>query len=364
MIRRCDLESEYNYFKNEILNVVENVFNSGEYVLGKNVKNFEKNFSKFIETKYSVGVANATQGLTIGLRILGVKNGDEVITSPFTAVPTLSSIMLAGAKPIFVDIDPETFLMDIDKIERKISKKTKAIMPVHIFGNVVDVNKIKRIVNDDIPIIEDASQAHGSKINKLQAGSLGDLSVFSFYPTKNLGCYGDGGIVSTNCRKLYNDLILTRNYGLQDKDTMLTVGENSRLDEIQAAILNIKLIELEKMNKKRVNVIDFYKKNLPQEIIFQKHDDNVEGNYHVAAARIEKHRDDLLHYLKVNKIQTNVYYTKPLFNQPAISYMDYNQNEFPECIKVCKEVFALPIYPEIPKTYLNTIEKTIWKFFN
>ena len=363
MIRRCDLETEYNFFKSDILKAIENVLKSGEYILGQNVIDFEKSFSNYIGANHSIGVANATQGLTMGLRALGVQKGDEVITSPFTSVPTLSSILLAGATPIFVDIDPDTYLMNIQQIKNKITKKTKAIMPVHIFGNVVDIQKIKDVIND-ISIIEDASQAHGSKIDNLHAGSIGNLSVFSFYPTKNLGCYGDGGMISTSDNKIYKKLLLTRNYGLKDKDTMLTVGENSRLDEIQASILKIKLNSLDLMNKKRSNIIDFYVNNLPEEIIFQKHNKNVQGNYHVAAARVLKNRNKMLEFLNKSKIQTNIYYTKPLFEQPALSFLKYDKNNYPEANQLCNEVFALPIYPEMPNNYLDIIKNSLENFFS
>lgn len=261
---RCDLVPQYEAYAAEINQAITRVLASGVYILGPEVRAFEKQFAAYIGMPEAVGVANATDALTLALVGLGVGPGDEVITTPFTAIPTVSAIKDLGAKPVFVDIDPDTFLMDLALVKKAITPKTRAIMPVHIFGNVVDIDALRAICGGDIPIVEDASQAHGATVRGRKAGAFGDASVFSFYPTKNLGGYGDGGIVLTQSPALADKLRKIRMYGMIDKDTIVCDGVNSRLDELQAAILSVKLKYLDDMNAKRRHLAKRYLEKLPR----------------------------------------------------------------------------------------------------
>lgn len=347
MIWRCDLVPQYKAYEEEIDKAIKRVLNSGRYILANEVTAFEKEFADYIGTKYAVGVANATDALTLSLMILDIKPGDEVITTPFTAIPTVSAIIDAGAKPVFVDVDEETFLMDIKKVKAAITKKTKAIIPVHIFGNVIDINDLKNVVGD-IPIIEDASQAHGSKLNNKNVGSFGVMGVFSFYPTKNLGAYGDGGIIVTDNEDYYKKAKLLRMYGMVDYNHIVINGINSRLDELQAAILRVKLKYLDDMNDKRNKIAKRYISKLnPEKFIHQKIESNIYSNYHVFVSRYNGNRQELIDYLNSKNIQTNIYYSMPIYLQEANKYLGIKKGEFPVVEKLCDEVIALPLYPEL-----------------
>lgn len=347
MIWRCDLVPQYEAYKEEIHGAINRVLASGRYILANEVSTFEKEFAEYIGTEYGIGVANGTDALTISLMILGVGKGDEVITSPFTAIPTVSAIIDAGAIPVFVDVDEKTFLLDIAKVKNAITINTKAIMPVHIFGNVVDIPKLKQIVSD-IPIIEDASQAHGSKLDGKNVGTLGDLGVFSFYPTKNLGAYGDGGMIVTNNPEYAKRAKLIRMYGMVDYNHIIINGINSRLDELQAAILRVKLKYLNKMNEARDKIATRYRLELNQEFFnHQQIPKNVYSNYHVFVSRFKGHRDKLITYLEAKGIQTNIYYLLPLHLQKANEFLGYKKGDLPIVERLCSEVIALPMYPEL-----------------
>lgn len=232
MILRCDLAAQYRRYEKEINAAIQKVLESGRYTLAEEVSAFEADFAKYLGCKYVIGVGNGTDGLILSMKAVGVGEGDEVLTTPFTAIPTVSAIIAAGAKAVFVDIKKDSFLIDIDRIPKFVTAKTKAVIPVHIFGNVVDVDRLKRIIPNNIPIIEDAAQAHGCKMNGKYAGTMGDIGVFSFYPTKNLGGYGDGGAIVTNNPDIAEQLKLKRMYGMVDKDHIVINGVNSRLDEL------------------------------------------------------------------------------------------------------------------------------------
>jgi len=362
LIWRCDLVPQYKAYEEEIDKAIKRVLNSGRYILANEVSAFEREFADYIGTKYAVGVANATDALTISLMILDIQPGDEVITTPFTAIPTVSAIIDAGAKPVFVDVDEETFLMDIKKVKSAITKKTKAIMPVHIFGNVVDINELKNIAGD-IPIIEDASQAHGSKLNNKNVGSFGVMGIFSFYPSKNLGAYGDGGIIVTDNEDYYKKARLLRMYGMVDYNHIVINGINSRLDELQAAILRVKLKYLDEMNAKRNQIAKRYINELNKnKFSHQKIENNVYSNYHVFVSKYKGNRDELIKYLDEKGIQTNIYYLMPLYLQEANKYLGIKKGEFPIVEKLCDEVIALTLYPELKKDIQENVIKTINDF--
>jgi len=360
MIWRCDLISQYKKYKREIDRAVKKVLISGRYTLGEEVKLFEEEFSGYLGCKHTIGVGNATDGIILSLKALGIGEGDEVITTPFTAIPTVSAIIAAGAKPVFVDIDENTFLIDIGRIPDFITHKTKAIVPVHIFGNVVDVKKLRLLIPDNIPIIEDAAQAHGSKIGDIHAGTIGDVGVFSFYPTKNLGCYGDGGAVVTNNFEIASRIKLMRMYGMVDKDKIIINGINSRLDELQASILREKLKHLDEMNALRNRIAKKYREGIDERhFSFQHIPDKVFCNYHVFSMRIGGRRDEMMDYLEKCKIQANVYYQVPLHLQEANRYLGYSRGNLPKAEKLCGEIIALPMYPELTEQAVKKVIRTI-----
>lgn len=356
MILRCDPLSQYKKYKKEVDQAIARVLNSGRYILSSEVERFEKEFAKYFRVKYAVGVASGTDALILSLKAIDIDSGDEVITTAFTAIPTVSAIIAVGAKPVFADIDPKTFLMDIGNTLKKITPKTKAIIPVHLFGDVVDVVTLRKRIPRKVKIIEDACQAHGSRLGKFYAGSVGDLGAFSFYPTKNLGGYGDGGMITTNSSKLAKKLYLLRQYGMTDKDHIILNSINSRLDELQAAVLRVKLKYLKSDNIIRNNLANIYIANLRKDLFeFQQKYDNVFHNYHIFAVKFKKNRKKFVKYLEKNNIQTNVYFPTPLHFQKANSNLSYAGGDLPNTEKLCSEVIALPLYPELKKKTLNCI---------
>ena len=363
MVEQFDLLRQYKGISVQIDKSIQAVLESGSYILGENVKAFEDNFSKYLGSTNGLGVANGTDALILALKSLEIGVGDEVITTCFTAIPTASAIIAAGAKPVFIDIDPDTFLIDLAEVDRRISTKTKAIVVVHLFGNVVDVPFLKRRY-PTIPVIEDACQAHGSSLNTIKAGTLGDIGCFSFYPTKNLGAYGDGGFVNTPIESLYKKLKLLRMYGMINREEIVVNGINSRLDEIQAAVLNIKLQYLNEYNKRRREIANVYIsafRSYP--LISQKFDVGVESNFHIFAMKIEKDRDELVGFLKKSGINTNIYYRKPVSLQPANHYLRSKDDNFANALKVCSEIFSLPLYPELSDEEIDMIVRSIKNYF-
>ena len=356
MIWRCDLVPQYEAYKQEIHEAIDRVLPTGRYILASEVAAFEEEFAKYIGVQHAIGVANATDGLALALMSLGVGPGDEVITTPFTAIPTASAIVDVGAKPVFVDICADTFLMDIDKAAAAVTSRTKAVMPVHIFGNILDVEALRKAIGPDIPIVEDASQSHGSTLNGRQSGSFGDTGVFSFYPTKNLGGYGDGGLIVTNNPALNEKLRLMRMYGMIDKDHIVTHGINSRLDELQAAILRVKLRHLEDMNRKRNHIASRYRAELdPERFVHQAVHSNVKSNYHVFVSRFKANRNAFIAAMDERKIQTNVYYVLPLHLQKAHENLGMKPGSLPVAEELCSEAIALTMYPELPEETLDLV---------
>lgn len=363
MIYRCDLVPQYLRYKKEIDQAILKVLKSGQYTLGEEVKVFEKEFAEYLNAKSVVGVANGTDALILAMKTLSIGKGDEVISTAFTAIPTLSAIIAVGATPVFVDIDPATYLIDLNKITRVLSKKTKAVIPVHIFGNVVDIPKLKKVLGKKIPVIEDACQAHGSSIRGKLAGSMGDINAFSFYPTKNIGGYGDGGAISTQNLSFAKKIKLLRMYGMVDKDHIVINGINSRLDELQAAILRIKLKYLDKINKRRNEIAETYKNMLRTDLFENQYiNRDVFCNYHVYAARFKRNRKNFMDYLNQRGIQTNIYYPLPLHLQKATRFLNLKRGDLPQTENLCQEAIALPLYPEMQDNTLEYIIDTINKY--
>ncbi len=364
MIWRCDLSRQHAEYKEEVLAAIARVLDTGVYVLGPECRKFEEEFAAYIGTSQCVGVANATDGLTLALMTLGIGSGDEVITTPFTAIPTVSAIVDSGAKPVFVDIEPDTYLLNAEQALKAVTPRTKAVMPVHIFGNVFDAAALKKKLPAGIAVIEDAAQAHGASLSGVKAGALADIGVFSFYPTKNLGAYGDGGAIVMSNGDLAAKARKLRMFGIVDKDHIDSAGVNSRLDEVQAAILRIKLRHLDRMNQRRQVIAERYKKLLPHDIFRYQHLlENVVCNYHVFVAEVRERRDELIAYLATRDIQTNVYYPLPLSRQKALASLGYKDGDFPIAEELCRKIMAFPMYPEFPEDEQHLVIDAVNDFF-
>jgi len=361
-IWRCNLTKQYRQYKKELDWAIKSVLQSGAYILSREVRLFEEEFAKYIGRSFAVAVASGTDALILALLAAGLQENDRVITSTFAPTPVPTAIVRAGGIPVFVDIERDSLLINPDHIRKKASRNTRFIIPVHLFGSVCNMASINRIAkNKGLCVIEDAAQAHGSIFKDKKAGSLGGIGCFSFYPTKNLGAYGDGGMVLTDSRKIFHKLRLLRNYGKKDNpfDSQI-LGFNSRLDEVQAAVLRVKLRHLDRMNKKRRQIADLYMrelKDLPLE--FPKLNKDTQSNYHIFTILCKRRRNSLLQFLTGNNVQANIYYPRPLHLMPAFSGYVKRGEKFPVSEKVSKEALALPLYPELEEREALLISRKI-----
>lgn len=337
---------EYETEREEILAAVDRVFKSGVLILGSSVDNFEKEFAKYCGANYGVGVDNATNGLFLALKSLGIGTGDEVITVSNTAVPTVSAIVSAGATPVFVDVEEDTALLDVNKVEAKLTEKTKCILPVHLFGQCVDISHLKEVIKGKkISIVEDCSQAHGARHNNELAGSMGDAGVFSFYPTKPLGAYGDGGVVLTNSEEVDKKLRRLRFYGMSGQYYADEHGYNSRLDEVQAEILRVKLRKIDAYISARQSLATRYIEILSDTSL--KMLSVGKNNTHIYYVFVVRHpdRDMIIRELKNKDIFVNISYPWPIHTMKGYSYLGWKDGDLPVTEKLSKEIFSLPMYP-------------------
>ena len=345
------LKPEINLLKNQILKEIEKVLDSGKFIMSNNVKEFEELICNYFGVKYAISVNSGTDALVISLRACGIKPSDEVITTPFTFFATAEAISIIGAKPVFVDIEMDTFNINPDLIEQKITQKTRAILPVHLFGLPANMDKIMQIARKyNLIVIEDNAQAFGAEVKVngqfKKTGSIGNCGAFSFFPTKNLGAYGDGGIITTNDEQVYNLASMLKNHGSKVKYYNEIFGYNSRLDEIQAAILKVKLKYIEEFNQSRIKIANRYTELL-REIedyilppYFDK--DNYKHVFHQYSVLVKKgNRDELRQYLKNNGIDTFVYYPYPIHKLPPYKEMNYN---LPVTEEVSNKILSLPMY--------------------
>ena len=355
-------ESYLNNRKN-FIKIFDKVSNSSQIILGPQVKNFENAFSKFTGNKYGVGVNSGTDALEIILMALGVGHGDEVVTTSNTAVPTVSAIVSCNAKPVFVDVNEKDFLIDTSLIKRKITNKTKAIIVVNLYGQCVNFTELKKIIKGKkISIIEDCAQSTGSYQSNKPSGSFGVMSAFSFYPTKNLGTFGDGGMVVTNSKKFYQKSLQLRKYGMSKQYYSNFHGINSRLDELHAAILNFKLKSLPNDIKKRRKIANFYNKNIKNnKLVLPIENKSNYHSYYVYVVRA-KNRTKFMDYLKKNKILCNISYPYPIHLMKGYKYLGYKKGDLKVTEKLSKEIFSLPMYPELSMKKVKYIVSTINKF--
>ncbi len=344
-----DLKRQYNSIKDEVNTKIDEILQNTHFILGGNTEAFEKEFAKYCRVKYAVGVASGSDALTLSLKAVGISKEDEVITVPNTFIATVDAISRNNANPVFVDIDPETYNIDVTKIEEKITDETKAIIPVHLYGQPVDMAPIIKLAKEyDLKIIEDACQAHGAEYKGQKVGSFGDVGCFSFYPAKNLGAYGDGGMVVTNNEEITERIKMLRNYGQSKKYYHDFMGYNSRLDEIQSAILRVKLRHLDEWNNKRREHAKLYNELLenvsgiktPVEKDYTKH------VYHLYVIRC-KNRYELQQYLTSKGVSTGIHYPIPVHLQRAYKHLEYNKGGFPITERYANEILSLPMFPEL-----------------
>lgn len=347
MIPFVDLTTQYNSIKKEIDGAIQRVVKSGKFILGPDVELLEKEIASYCGTRYAVGVASGTDALLLSLLSCGISPGDEVITTPFTFIATAESIIHCGARPVFVDIDPRTYNIDPEKIPSKITKKTKAILPVHLFGHSCDMDPIMHIAKKNkLKVIEDCAQAMGSLYKNRHVGSIGDSGCLSFFPTKNLGCFGDGGMVITNNKKIAEKVRILRNHGAEKKYHYILNGFNSRLDTLHAAVLRVKLKHLDNWIKKRQRIAEIYT-NLLSNIITPYIAPYTRHSFNYYTIRIPNgNRDKIQQRLTRKGISAEIYYPICLHKE---------RGSLPVSERYQDEVLSLPIYPELTEDYIKQI---------
>lgn len=372
-IRMVDLSTQYKKIKSEIDSAIHSVLDSTAFIKGPEVKKFEEELASYLNVKHVIGCANGTDALQIAMMALNLKPGDEVITSSFTYVATAEAIALLKLTPVLVDVYPNTFTIDVEAVEKAITPKTKAIVPVHLFGQAADMEPLMNLAKKhNLYIIEDVAQAIGcdyifSNGNKAKTGTIGDIGCTSFFPSKNLGCYGDGGALFTNDDVLSEKIKMIANHGQSVQYYHDEIGVNSRLDSIQAAILRVKLKQLDAYAEARNHAAAYY------DSAFTKHPNitiparfpKSTHVFHQYTLKIEgAGRDELRNYLQSKNIPAMIYYPVPLHMQKAYSSNRYKPGDFPVTEQLCKSVISLPMHTELNEEQLHTITQSVLSFFN
>ena len=337
---------------------------SGRYILGDEVLAFEREFASYIGVRDAVGVGSGTEALHLALAACGIGRGDEVITVAHTAVATVAAIELAGATPVFVDIEPDFFTLDPLKVEAAITSRTKAIVPVHLYGQPADLDAITSIAQlHGLRVIEDCAQAHGATYREKRVGSCGDIACFSFYPTKNLGAIGDGGAVTTNDHELADKVRALREYGWVERNVSTVRGLNSRLDELQAAILRVKLQFLDADNRQRRRIADLYDQLLAEsDFILPQRRANATHVFHLYVVRSEE-RDDVVERLRAHDVGAMIHYPVPVHLQPAYAGRIAGAENLRNTERAAKEILSLPIYPELTDAEVNKVVAACEKYY-
>lgn len=358
MIKFLDLKKINNRYREEIASRIKDILDKGWYLQGEENENFTKNFANFCGTKFALGVANGLDALNLIIKAYGFGNGDEIIVPANTYIATILAISENGCIPILVEPDIKTYNINPDSIEEKITSKTKAIMVVHLYGQAVQMEKIWKIAKKyNLKIIEDSAQAHGAIYQENRTGNLGDASGFSFYPGKNLGCMGDGGAVTTNDEELFNKIKAIANYGSDRKYHHIYKGVNSRLDEIQAAVLDIKLKHLDSDNNKRREISKYYRENIKNsKLILPETYDEKSHVWHIFAVRT-KNRDEFQKYLTEKGIQTIIHYPTPPHKQGA--YKEWNNLSFPITEEIHNTILSLPISPVMTDSEIEKVVEVV-----
>jgi dTDP-4-amino-4,6-dideoxygalactose transaminase len=348
MIQCSNPLAQYLAYKEEVDAAIHRVLDSGWYILGNETRSFEAEFAKYNGVAHAVGVGSGTEAIHIALSACGIGQGDEVITVSHTAVATIAAIEMTGAQPVLVDIDPESYCMDPALLEKAITPRTKAIIPVHIYGQPADLTPILNIARKHgLRVVEDCAQAHGALYSRSRVGTLGDIGCFSFYPTKNLGGFGDGGMVVTGDPKLSGQMALIREYGWSERYISSTKGVNSRLDELQAAVLRVKLRQLEATNRARMKLADRYNAKLKDSgLVLPTCRSGSTHVYHLYVVRATR-REAVQSHLKTHGIGTLVHYPVPVHLQPAYMGRLQGCESLPETERASTEILSLPMYPEL-----------------
>ncbi len=347
----------------EINSAIKRVINDSAFILGKYTEEFEKNFARYCGVKYCIGVSSGTDALLLSYLALGIKNLDEIISVPNTAFPTTEPLGLIGAKPVFVDVNPKTYLMDPEKIVPKITRKTKAIVPVHLYGQIADMEKIMRIARKfKLKVIEDCAQAHGAEYKGKKAGTFGDLGIYSFYPGKNLGALGDAGCIVTNNRQYADFCRKFRDHGRATKYEHEFEGCNARMSGIQASVLSVKLKHLDLWVKKRRVVAEKYNRLLPENIKKPFEERHNKHAYHQYVIETD-FRDKLLNFLRSKGIKGGIHYPIPLHKQKAYEHLHTRKGSLPVSEKASRRILSLPIFPEITDKEVKFVASTVKSFF-
>jgi dTDP-4-amino-4,6-dideoxygalactose transaminase len=360
-----DLKAQYNSLKTGMDAAIQSVIDRTAFIKGNEIKEFEADYAKAYGIKHCIGVANGTDAIYIVLKMLGIGQGDEVITVANSWISTAETISQTGATPVFVDIDKYSTI-NARQIEAKITNKTKAIIPVHLYGQPADIKKIKEITDKHhLYLIEDCAQAHFAEFEGQKAGTFGDAATFSFYPGKNLGAYGDAGAIITNKDELANKFRMFANHGALQKHHHIMPGINSRLDTLQAAVLKVKLPHIQKWNKMRAENAAYYDKILKDvgDIVCPPKRENVKHVYHVYSIRTKK-RDELMQYLKDKGIGTAIHYPVALPFMDAYKNLEYSEKDFPTAAQYQSEILSLPMYPELTKEMMDYVAETIKNFYS
>jgi dTDP-4-amino-4,6-dideoxygalactose transaminase len=359
-----DLKAEYRSLKEDIDREVHDVLDSGRFILGEKVKGFETEFAKYLGTGHVVAVNSGTSALYLALRALKIGPGDEVITAANTFVATCEAVAMTGAMPGLVDVLPSNFNMDPDRLKEAINKKTKAVIPVHLYGLPADMDDIMRIAGEcGIPVVEDAAQAHGAdcKVSgrNLKAGAIGNIGCFSFYPSKNLGCYGEGGAVATNDASLASRIVMLRDHGQAAKHAHTEIGGNFRMEALQGAVLKAKLAKLDEFNMKRKNLARIYSETLTGlPITLPQPDRGKTHVYHLYVIQLDK-RDDVMERLRKAGIEAAVHYPSPVHLCEAFSYLGHKAGDFPVSEALAGRVLSLPMYPQLTEEQARFTAETV-----
>jgi len=357
-VQFIDFSEQYNAVKREVDSGLKAVFEKSNFILGQEEKDFEVEFAKYCETKYAVGVNSGTDALYLALAAINTDVGDEVILPSFTFIATALCISYTGAKPVFVDVEEETLNIDPKKLKGLITDKTKAIIPVHVYGQPANMDEINAIAKKhNIAVIEDACQSHGAKYKDKRVGSLSDIGCFSFYPTKNLGAFGDGGMIVTNDQKISEKVKMLRDYGRKGRYEHKVKGYNSRLDTVQAVILSAKLKHLDKWNKMRAENAEYYRELLNEaegvEVFIPK--DDRTHVYQTFAVRILKNRDKVCEQMQDKGIGVLIHYPIPIHLQEAYEEEGHKKGDFPVSELLCSQVLSLPMFPHINKEQIGYV---------
>ena len=358
-IPMVDLKGQYLTLKDEIDSALIDALSATQFILGPNVQAFEQEAAEYLGVEHAVGVASGTDALHLGLAAAGIGEGDEVITTAFTFIATAEAISYVGATPVFVDIDPYTFNIDLNQVEQATTAKTRAVIPVHLFGQPVDMNSLKTLCDDrGLKLIEDCAQSFGAHIDNRMTGSFGNFGAFSFFPSKNLGCFGDGGLITTNSDKSANELRVLRNHGSRERYHHNVIGYNSRLDELQAIILRIKLKHIDEYNQNRRRVAHRYSDALADTPIQTAYEDGIGLHIYHQYTLLHDERDRIMQALQEKNIACAVYYPIPLHRQEV--YIDtYRDTQLPVTETVASKCFSLPVYPELEDEKIDMITDVI-----